>query len=145
MAKLKFGDKVQLVGIGVDSYKSNVLNGRDPLRFTSTVQVGDVGVVIKPGNVYDRPRVVFQTVHGTSDTVVVDEKDLMVESDESNIKVLENIAKLQETVKISSKKYSTLDRTIIYNENKLNIGCQNISKEDALEIANDIRTHFGVK
>lgn len=143
MGKLKFGDKVQLVSLTQDAYKHNVLNGREPLRYNSHVQLGDTGVIVREPSLYNDARVIFQTVHGSTDTIAVQASDLMIESDESNIKLLENITKLQEAVKVSSKKYSTLDSTMIFDETRVKVGCQNISKADALQIAADITAHFG--
>ena len=140
MGKLKFGDKVQLVALGVDAYRSNVLNGREPLRWGGNVHMGDVGVIVREATVHDRPKVVFST---DTQTMIVRDEEIMLESETSNIIALENIIKLQETVKISSKNYPSLHRTVIYNESKMQVGCQSISKVDALQIAADITAHFG--
>lgn len=140
----KFGDKVQIVNMDLSQYQDNLCDdyGSNELHYEDEADMGDVGVVItEPSGKTDWPEVAFKS--GSYSCVIeVNPKDLMLHSEESEVAFLNNLLTLQE--KCPYKKYETLEQSIRYEKNSIEVGCQDISKEDAIKIAHDILNHFKV-
>ena len=134
----KFGDKIQVVGMSLSQYKENIQEQADDLLqlgWDYDVNLGDLGIVIS--STLHSSRVAFE------DAVMnINNKDLMPESEESHALFLETVMDLQS--KCSVQIYDSLDHTVEFHAKGLSIGCQEVKKDDAIKIANDILTYFKV-
>lgn len=133
----KFGDKVQIVKLSQERYEENLYDGNDALHYEDEADMGDVGVVISEGP--DWPEVAFKTQYSTC-VLEVDPKDLMLHSDESEVVFLNNLMEIQQ--KCPLRKYATLEQAIEFSKDGIEVGCQDVSKEDAITIAKDILSYY---
>lgn len=138
----KFGEKVQMVKMDPDIYQCNIEDETNPLSFEYSVSMGDIGVVITTANNdNDWIEVAFQ--YGDSnDIIAVDPKSLMIYSDQSEIVFLNNLIELQ--TKYPVRQYDSLDFKINFDKKYVIAGCQEISKNDAIQIAKDILQYYEV-
>lgn len=141
----KFGDKVQIVHLSREQYRENILESYNELgtEYSDDLCLGDIGIVLKVSG--NKTLVAFEEYeYGGGDegnTEWVNNNEIALHSEESELTVLNRIVELQ-TKEFVCKEYKTLNERVVFEKDCIEVGCQEISKEDALKIAADIQTHF---
>jgi hypothetical protein len=157
--KYKFGDTIQITKLSDRMLKNNIEDGDDLDTVEGRFEVGDTALVI-----YDDGSHVYimndpVTVESVDEDYCFDidtvgdeqmlciSKDLiMLHSPESELAALNELTRISQLpVVIKRKTYETLDETMEFENDHITVGCQTISKEDALKIAEDIQARYGVK
>lgn len=132
----KFGDKVQVVDMDEEDWKQNLFSGTDGEIIDGDIRLGDVGVVVTSYS--DKTVVAFEDL---DDLYNVDNKCL-AKHNASSIKKYQTRLKELKTIKGGKKSYPGFAYHIEYHEQTIKVGCQTISKANALLIAADINKHF---
>lgn len=147
--KFNHGDKVQVVRLSKNTIERNVEDiendgflDLDEGEFEN-YQIGDVGIFIEEDREEDNAAIVsMQLPDGVVDNYTISLDELELFSDASNLEALNvcfELQKLNKQQKLRTfNRYETLEEDLILREEEVEVGCQNISKKDAIQIAKDI-------
>lgn len=167
MKDFKFGDKVQFVKLLDTHIEYNIRDGIDDdeegieaisSRDNQNIHLGDVGIIISVDSAFcdvlfdpsiqeARDSSYFYDSYNLSDDNLIlnlNKSHIMPYSDESEQFVFEEMIRINSLPKLlNRKKYKTLDQAVVFDDDNLKVGCQSISKQDALQIAKDIQIRYG--
>jgi hypothetical protein len=157
--KYQFGDRIQITKLSDRNLKNNIEDSEDLDIIENRFEVGDIALVVYDSGSYvyiiNDPITVesvdedycfdIDTV-GDELMISINKDQVMLYSEESELAALNELTRISQIpVVIKKRTYDTLDEEIKFENDHINVGCQTISKEDALKIAEDIQARYGVK